>query len=386
MNYHNFDTPVDRRHTGCMKWDEDSSVELPLWVADMDFRACPAILEALEERLAHGVFGYAMPDEKFYEAVIRWHATRHAANYRREWIITVPGIVPAISAILRALTKPGDGVLTLSPVYNCFYSSIRNLECRAEESVLRREGNTFCIDFDDLEQRAAKPDVKVLLLCSPHNPSGRVWREEELRRIGDICLRHNVFVVADEIHCELTMPGYDFLPYASLGEKYMVQACICTSASKAFNIAGLQNAQIIVPNAEYRQKIDRGVNIHEVCDVNPFGIAATTAAYTNGADWLDALRRYIWENYEAARQYIETHLPMLGVSQLQGTYLMWVNVSAVTDNVENFCDRLRNEQHLWLAAGSHYGKGGEGYVRINLATQRENIIRAMERLERFVKW
>ncbi|MCR4920136.1 MAG: pyridoxal phosphate-dependent aminotransferase [Bacteroidaceae bacterium] len=383
MKY-DFDTPVNRRRSACMKWDEDPSVDLPLWVADMDFRACPAIREALEERLAHGVFGYAMPDDAFYKAILHWHSTRHNVQYCRDWIITVPGIVPAISAILRALTQPGNGVLTLSPVYNCFYSSIRNLGCRAEESVLRREGNTFHIDFDDLEQRAAKPDVKVLLLCSPHNPSGRVWSKEELRMIGDICLRNNVFVVSDEIHCELTMPGHHFLPYASLGEKYMAQACICTSASKAFNIAGLQNAQIIVPNAEYRQRIDRAVNIHEVCDVNPFGIVATTAAYTHGADWLDALCQYIWSNYEEARHYIESRLPMLGVSQLQGTYLMWVDVSDVTEDVEDFCNRLRNEQHLWFAAGSHYGKGGEGFVRINLATQRENVLRAMERLESFI--
>ena len=379
-----FDIPVNRRHSGSMKWDEDPSVDLPLWVADMDFPACPAIRKALSERVAHGVFGYAMPDDAFYDSIIQWHARRHGVTYQRSWIITVPGIVPAISAILRAMTTPGDSVLTLSPVYNCFYSSIRNLQCHAEECCLIKDGDTFRIDFDDLERRVAKPEVKVLLLCSPHNPSGRVWSATELQMIGDICLRHNVFVVSDEIHCELTMPGQCFLPYATLGTKYMEHACICTSASKAFNIAGLQNAQIIVPNDSLRRRIDRAVNIHEVCDVNPFGITATTAAYKEGEEWLDALCRYIWDNYLSAKEYIEAHLPMLHVSQLQGTYLMWVDVSAVTDNVEAFCERLKAECHVWLAAGSHYGRGGEGYVRINLATQRDNIMRGLERLKKFI--
>ena len=290
----------------------------------------------------------------------------------------------AISAILRAMTSPGDGVLTLSPVYNCFYSSIRNLGCRAEESCLQRDGDTFRIDFQDLERRAAKPDVKVLLLCSPHNPSGRVWSAEELQMIADICQRNNVFVVADEIHCELTMTGHRFVPYASLGSEHMAHACICTSASKAFNIAGLQNAQIIVPDDSLRRRIDRAVNIHEVCDVNPFGITATTAAYDGGEEWLDALCLYIWNNYLAAKEFIDSQMPMLRVCQLQGTYLMWVDVSSVTKDVEDFCDRLRREQHLWLAAGSHYGTGGEGFVRINLATQRDNIIRALQRLRTFI--
>ncbi len=380
----NFDSPVDRRGSGCMKWDEDPSVDLPLWVADMDFPACPAVRDALAQRLSHGVFGYAMPDDAFYNSIIRWHARRHGVEYQRRWMITVPGIVPAISAILRAMTSPGDGVLTLSPVYNCFYSSIRNLGCRAEESCLQRDGDTFRIDFQDLERRAAKPDVKVLLLCSPHNPSGRVWSAEELQMIADICQRNNVFVVADEIHCELTMTGHRFVPYASLGSEHMAHACICTSASKAFNIAGLQNAQIIVPDDSLRRRIDRAVNIHEVCDVNPFGITATTAAYDGGEEWLDALCLYIWNNYLAAKEFIDSQMPMLRVCQLQGTYLMWVDVSSVTKDVEDFCDRLRREQHLWLAAGSHYGTGGEGFVRINLATQRDNIIRALQRLRTFI--
>lgn len=381
-----FDTPVARRGTGCMKWDEDPSVDLPLWVADMDFKACPAIVEALERRLSHGVFGYSMPQESYYASIIRWHAQRHGGHYEREWILSVPGIVPAVSAILRAMTSPGEGVLLLSPAYNCFYSSIRNLGCRAEECQLLRVGDTFRIDWDDFEARASRPDVTLFLLCSPHNPCGRVWTEEELRRMAEICRRHNVFVVADEIHCELLMPGCRFVPYSSLGAEFMQTACVCTSASKAFNIAGLQNAQIVCANADTRRRIDRAVNIHEICDVNPFGIVATEAAYTTaGAEWLDALCRYVWANYEAACTYLREHLPQLQPCRLEGTYLLWVDVSALGLGVEDLCTRLREQQHVWFAAGTGYGAGGEGYIRINLATQRANVMQALERLAAFIK-
>ncbi len=381
-----FDSPVERRGTGCMKWDEDPSVDLPLWVADMDFKACPAIVEALERRVSHGVFGYSMPQHEYYESIIRWHAQRHGGHYEKEWILCVPGIVPAISAVLRAMTSPGEGVLLLSPAYNCFYSSIRNLGCRAEESKLQRVEDTFRIDWADFEARASKPDVTLFLLCSPHNPCGRIWTEEELRRMAEICGRHNVFVVADEIHCEVVMPGKRFIPYSSLGADFMRSACICTSASKAFNIAGLQNAQIVCADAETRRRIDRAVNIHEICDVNPFGIVATEAAYTAaGAEWIDALCRYIWANYETACTFLHENLPQLEPCRLEGTYLMWVDVSTLGLSVEELCSRLRAEQHVWFAPGTGYGTGGEGYIRINLATQRQNVTRALERLTAFVK-
>ena len=379
-----FDKKTYRKGTGSLKWDENPNIEYPLWVADMDFEVAPSIKEALEQRVHHGIFGYALPTDSFYESIIKWHLRRHHALYRREWIITVPGVVPAISSILRALTKPGDGVLTLSPVYNCFYSSIRNLQCRAEESVLRQVGDTYQIDFDDLERRASKEDTKVLLLCSPHNPSGRVWTQEELQRIGDICLKNNVFIVSDEIHCELVMPGHEFIPYATLGNTYMQEACICTSASKSFNIAGLQNAQIICPNEEYRKRIDRAVNIHEVCDVNPFGIVATEAAYNEGEEWLEELCQYIWKNYRDAKEYIEKEIPKLRVIKLEGTYLMWVDIRALDISDETFCRNLREQESLWLAEGSHYGRGGEGFIRINLATQHENVMIALEKLKHYI--
>lgn len=381
----NFDQITHRQGTGSLKWDEDPQVEFPLWVADMDFEVCPAILDAMKERVEHGIFGYVNPTDSYYQSVIHWHKRRHGVNYQREWIITVPGIVPAISAILKAMTKSGDGVLLLSPTYNCFYSSIKNLGCRKEESVLKEVNDTYEIDWEDLEIKAAQPDVSVMLLCSPHNPCGRIWRKEELMRIADICLKNHVLVIADEIHCELVMPGQEFISYATLGEPYLQNLCLCTSASKAFNIAGLQNAQIIIPNPTIRRRVDRAVNIHEVCDVNPFGVIATEAAYTHGEEWLNELCEYIWGNYEVARNFIQNHIPQLKVKKLEGTYLMWVDISAVNADDEAFCESLKASQSVWYAAGSHYGKGGKGYIRINLATQRVNVQESLKRMKVYIE-
>ena len=382
MKY-DFDQMTDRRGTSSVKWDEKPEVEYPLWVADMDFLAAPSIIEALQRRIDHGIFGYATPSDSFYESIISWNRRRHGVEYHREWMILVPGVVPALSAVLRAMTHPSEGVLMLTPVYNCFFSSVRNMGCRAEECALLRKGDTFEIDFEDLERRAAKPDVSVMMLCSPHNPCGRMWSRQELTRIGDICLRHKVFLLVDEIHCELAMPGHEFVPFASLGEPYLSNCCICTAASKCFNIAGLQCSQVIVPDETLRHRIDRGVNIHEVCDIGPMGLISTEAAYNGGEEWLDQLLPYIWENYVAARRLLEEKAPALGVIRLEATYLMWVDITATRLSSEQFCSRLRREYGVWLAHGNMYGKDGEGYVRINLATQRQRLLEGVGRVARF---
>ncbi len=385
----NFDSRTERRGTGSLKWDEDPKVDYPLWVADMDFRVAQPIVDALQRRVEHGIFGYELPAEDYYQSIIRWHQRRHQVEYQREWFITVPGIVPAVSAILRALTKPGDGVLLLSPCYNCFYSSIRNLQCTALECPLtqteKEDEITFSINFEDLEKKASLSEAKVMILCSPHNPTGRVWSKDELQKIGDICLKHNVFVLSDEIHCEIVKSGIKFHSYASLGERYMSHACICTSASKTFNIAGLQNAQIICPDSALRAQIDRAVNVHEVCDVNPFGVVATQAAYDHGEEWLCALNSYVYENYQQARSFIREHLPMLRVCRMEATYLMWVDISALGVKDEVFCQQFKEQHGVWLAAGSQYGQGGENFVRINLATQRERLMQALKLVHSFIQ-
>ena len=384
MKY-DFDKITQRCGTNSYKWDSTDDKEvLPMWVADMDFPTAPCIINALEKRVEHGIFGYTRVPEEYYDAVISWFSRRHHWKPRREWFIYTSGVVPALSAVIKALTNVGDKVLTLTPVYNCFFSSIRNNGCELDSCALRYEDNTFSIDYEDLERRAADPKTTLMLLCNPHNPSGRVWTREELRRIGDICIKNNVVVVADEIHCELVHPGFTYTPFASVSEEFQKHSVTCVAPSKAFNIAGLQIANIIVENDEWRQRIDKAININEVCDVNPFGVIATIAAYNEGEEWLNQLLQYIHGNYLLFKDYCEEHLPQLPVAPLEGTYLAWMDCRSLGIPSEELEEELMKEAKLWLNAGSMYGKEGEGFMRWNLACPRQLVKEGMERFSQFV--
>lgn len=368
MTPFDFDTIIPRRGTNSYKWDNAPSADtIPMWVADMDFRVAPAIIDALQKRVAHGIFGYTRVPDEYYTAVCKWFSRRHGWTIRPEWILYTSGVVPAISAIIKALTRPGDKVIVQTPVYNCFFSSIRNDECRLLSSPLIYHEGRYSIDFADLEAKASDPDAKVFLLCNPHNPAGRVWTREELLRMADICIRHQVTIISDEIHCELTYEGHDYTPFGSLGEHYRLHAVSCVSASKAFNIAGLQIANIVAADTEMRERINRALNINEVCDVNPFGVLATMAAYNEGEAWLDALRAYLWKNYEYLRTFFAEHLPACTVLPLEGTYLAWVDCRALCADTDELAQRLADEAHVMVNPGSMYGKEGQGFVRINLA-------------------
>ena len=384
MKY-DFDKITPRCGTNSYKWDSTDDKEvLPMWVADMDFPTAPCIINALEKRVEHGIFGYTRVPEEYYDAVISWFSRRHNWEPRREWFIYTSGVVPALSAVIKALTNVGDKVLTLTPVYNCFFSSIRNNGCELDSCALRYEDNTFSIDYEDLERRAADPKTTLMLLCNPHNPSGRVWTREELRRIGDICIKNNVVVVADEIHCELVHPGFTYTPFASVSEEFQKHSVTCVAPSKAFNIAGLQIANIIVENDKWRQRIDKAININEVCDVNPFGVIATIAAYNEGEEWLNQLLQYIHGNYLFFKDYCEEHLPQLPVAPLEGTYLAWMDCRSLGIPSEELEEELMKEAKLWLNAGSMYGKEGEGFMRWNLACPRQLVKEGLERFSQFV--
>ena len=300
MDY-NFDELITRRGTNSYKWDSAADADvLPMWVADMDFRTAPAITEALRRRVEHGIFGYTRVPQTYYEAVASWFARRHGWSMQTDWIMYTSGVVPALSAIIKGLTVPGDKVIAQTPVYNCFFSSIRNNGCELLANPLQREGDTYRMDFDDLERKAADPRARLLLLCNPHNPAGRVWTRDELARLNDICLRHGVRVVSDEIHCELVFSGHTYTPFASVSAECLANSITCVSPSKAFNTAGLQIASIISSDADIRARIDRAININEVCDVNPFGVIATEAAYSaEGEEWLLQLIAYLEENDRA---------------------------------------------------------------------------------------
>lgn len=377
MKY-DFDELVERRGTNCVKWDESPSEEvIPLWVADMDFKVAPAIQKALQQRVAHGVFGYNIVPESYYEAVISWFRRRHQWEIQRQWMLYTTAVVPAVSCVIKALTMPGEKVLILSPAYNCFFSSIKNNGCEVLESPLKAVGDSFEVDWEDFEAKCADDETTLFLLCNPHNPTGRVWNLGELQRMYDICRRHAVKVASDEIHCELIMPGNKFISLGTVTEDCVVM----NSPSKNFNTAGLQIANIICPHPSWRRRIDRAININEVCDVNPFGIVALEAAYNESEDWINELNRYLWDNYTILCDFIGKNIPQWKVCRLEGTYLPWVDISAMDITSQELCDRLLRDAKVWINPGTMYGpKTGEGYVRLNIATQRSRLVEALNRV------
>ena len=387
MKY-DFDELIERRGTGCVKWDErpeavDSTDGIiPLWVADMDFKVAPAIMDAVMKRAAHGVFGYTVVEEDYYLAVISWFQRRHHWRIHREEILYTTGVVPAMSVAIKALTMPGEKVLILSPDYNCFFSSVRNNGCEVLETALKRVGDTFEVDWDDFEAKCADEKTTVFLLCNPHNPCGRVWTADELSRMNEICMKYGVKVVSDEIHCELMMPGHTFQPFAAVSEDCRRNSVILNSPSKSFNIAGLQVANIICSQSEWRRRIDRAININEVCDVNPFGPVALIAAYNESEDWIDELNLYLWENYRFLCDFIDKNIPQWKVCRLEGTYLPWIDISAMGVTSKALCDRLVKEAKVWINPGSMYGLGsGEGYIRVNIACPRSRLQEALQRIK-----
>lgn len=377
----NFDTPVNRRHSGSLKWDTIPADVLPLWVADMDFPVAPAIQQALVDRVSHGIFGYANVDHTYYDAIISWFGRRHDWSIQREWIRYTTGVVPAISCCLKALTLPGERVLVQTPVYNCFFSSIRNQGCDIVENELVRHDDTYVIDWDDFELKCADEKVTVFLLCNPHNPAGRVWTAEELGRMGQICRRHGVRVISDEIHCELVMPGYTYTPFAAVNDTNLNNSVTLNSPSKSFNIAGLQIANIVCPDANVRRRVDRVINIYEVCDVNPFGPIALKAAYNESERWLDELIPYIHGNYQFLKSYLTEHLPSVDVVRLEGTYLAWVSIRSLGINGDEAARLLLKDGKVFLCSGMLYGKrAGRDYLRVNLACPRDLLRAAMSRV------
>ena len=382
----NFDDIVNRRGTDCEKWDGgEAEGLLPMWVADMDFRTAPCVTDALRKRVEHGVFGYEHVPEAYYEAAINWFSRRYGWTMRREWMIYTSGVVPAVSAVIKAMTTPGDKVMVQSPVYNCFFSSIRNNGCLMEDNHLVYAGGTYAIDFDDFERLAADPQVKVFLLCNPHNPAGRVWTADELRRMGDICMRHGVFVISDEIHCDLAMPGYKYTPFASLSDDFLLNSATCTAPTKTFNIAGTQIANITAADPDVRRRIDRAININEVCDVNPFGVTALQAAYNEGEEWLDALIAYLHANYEYLRGYFAKHLPQIPVTKLEGTYLVWLDCAAIGKPSPVIVEELKRQEKLWLNDGEMYGEHERPFVRMNIACPRATLERGLDMFRRYAE-
>lgn len=406
MTY-DFDTIVPRRGTGSVKWDEARDRVLPMWVADMDFAVAPCIQHAILERAKHPIFGYVSVPESYYDALTKWYAERHNWTIDRQSIIYTTGVVPAVSAILQSVIQPGEKVIVQGPAYNCFFSCIRNSGAELSVNPLLRfeiDENSFSyrLDLEDLERRCADDTAKVLIMCNPHNPSGRCWSREELLAVADICERHDVLVIADEIHNELTTPGTQYTPWGTLGSRYQRNAAICVSASKSFNIAGLQMANIIISDQKLRRRVDKRININETCDVGPFGYVAATAAFSiEGAEWLDALRKYLWDNYQTFADFMHTHVPQCKLTRLEATYLVWVDVSTIMSESERLAELLERDADLWVNPGSHYGEKHEpvsgdntrpatsriqlpSYLRFNIACPRQQMLEGLRRFADFI--
>ncbi|MGN6214923.1 MalY/PatB family protein [Parafilimonas sp.] len=384
MNY-NFDELIPRNNTNSVKWDLSTSENvLPMWVADMDFKTAPPILEALNKRVQHGIFGYTVTPPAFYEAILYWWQTRHHFQLEKDWIIPVPGIIPALSVIIRAFAKPGNKIIVQSPVYNHFFISINNCGCEALCNNLIYENGEYKIDFNDLEQKAADPAAKLLLLCNPHNPVGRVWGKDDLLQINTICRKHNVLVVSDEIHSDLVYDGFTHTPFASVNEAALMHSITCASPSKTFNLAGIQVAYMIVANATIRKQLEAVLNEQDTTFLNVFASETLIAAYSYGEGWLRQLKQYLYANYEYLVAFIRKELPQLKVLPLQATYLVWIDCTALHQSSETIAEILLNKHQLWVNAGTMYGASGEGFIRLNIATPKVLLEEGLNKLKAFV--
>lgn len=384
MKY-DFDRITDRTHTNAIKYDlakrrnkpEDA---LSLWVADMDFPTAPCVQKAVAEKAAHGIFGYSRPDERYYSALKKWFAERHNYKIQEEWVVNTPGVCFALASAVKAFTKEGESVLVQKPVYYPFFNTIKTLNRKVVNSPLVLKNGHYEINFEDFEAKIVAENVKMFILCSPHNPGGRVWKKEELQRISEICLKHSVLVVSDEIHSDIVFEGSRHTVYGSISEAAAENSIICTAPSKSFNLAGLQFSNIIIPNAKLRIAFQREVDRTGYDEPSLMGIVAATAAYSEGGEWFDAARDYIWENIQFARNYIEENCPKIKVVIPEGTYLLWLDFSAIGLSDEEINERILNRAKVWLDNGKMFGDEGKFFQRINCATPRKILAEALERI------
>ena len=376
---YNFDELVNRKNTHSLKWDVKEQ-ELPMWVADMDFQTAPEIQKAIRERAAHGVFGYSIVPEEWYQAYMGWWERRHHFSMEKEWIVFCTGVVPAISSMVRKLTTAGENVLVQTPVYNIFFNSIVNNGRNIAENPLRYDGNTYQMDFEDLERKLSDPQTTLMILCNPHNPVGRIWSREELGQVGELCRKYHVTVISDEIHCDLTSPGQEYIPFASVSENCKNTGITCMAPTKAFNLAGLQTAAVAVPSPNLRHKVWRGLNTDEVAEPNSFAVEAAVAAFTKGEAWLDALREYIQENKNFVEDFLKKEDLHIRLVPSQATYLLWLDCREMQGCAAEFTQYLREHTGLYLSEGQQYGESGCTFIRMNIACPRSRLEDGMKRL------
>lgn len=376
-----FDKLTDRRGTLSYKWDIPEG-ELPMWVADMDFETAPPIKSALEKRAGHGIFGYTTVPDEYFKALSDYRFRRHGYRHSVDDMIYVNGVVAAISSMVRKLTTPAENVLIQAPVYNIFYNSILNNGRNVISSDLIYENGGHRVDFCDLESKLSMPQTTLMILCNPHNPVGKIWTREELRKIGELCCKWGVTVISDEIHSDIIRKGAKFVPFASVNETCKKISLTCVAPSKTFNLAGLQSATVIASDPVLRHRAWRGINTDEVGEPNCFSMCAGIAAYSECDSWLDSLNSYLFENRDVAVKYIKENIPKLVPIEADATYLLWIDISAVSDSSVEFAEAVRKMTGLYLSDGEEYGEPGRHFVRMNLATQRSRLLDGLSRLKR----
>lgn len=380
-----FDTVVNRKNTNAIKYDLAKKRGKPedavsLWVADMDFPTAPCIQKAVAEKATHGIWGYSRPDNRYYDALKKWYKERHNFEVQDEWVVNTPGVCFALATAVKAFTKEGESVLIQKPVYYPFFNIINSLQRKVVNSSLILKNNHYEIDFDDFERKIVQENVKLFILCSPHNPGGRVWTKQELQKISEICLAHNVLVVSDEIHSDITFGSNVHTVYGSLSEQALKNSIICTAPSKSFNLAGLQFSNIFIADEKLRKAFSEELEKTGYDEPSVFGIVAATAAYSEGADWFDSVKSYIWENILFAKRYIEENASQIKVLVPEGTYLLWLDFSKTGLSDSEINDRVLNKAKVWLDSGSMFGKEGEKFQRINCATPRIILEDALKRI------
>ena len=376
----NFDEQINRRGTDSMKWDVAEN-ELPMWVADMDFQTAPAIRQALEKRVAEGVFGYTDVSDDWYNAYINWWKRRHDFEIQKEWLMFCTGVIPALSSIVRKLTTPNEKVIVQTPVYNIFFNSIFNNGCQVLENPLKYENGVYSMDFEDLEQKMSDPQASLMVLCNPHNPVSKIWSKEDLAKVGELAKEYGVTVVSDEIHCDLTAPGKMYVPFASVSETCRDISITCIAPTKTFSIPGIQTAAIFVPNRFLRHKVWRGINTDEVAEPNVFAATAAIAAFNEGEPWLEELREYLFENRKIVEEYVDKNIPELYVVRGDATYLLWIDVSKLGMSSKELAAFIRKETGLYLSAGTAYGGTGVNFLRMNVGCTKATLEDGLQRLK-----
>lgn len=381
---YDFSILTNRRNTNSLKWDVDENV-LPMWVADMDFMTAPEIIEAIQEKIGKGILGYTIVPDDWYQAISSWWERRHHFQIDKEWLIFCTGVVPAVSSAVRKMTSVGENVLVQTPVYNIFFNSIVNNGRNIVENKLLYDGKEYSIDFEDLENKLSNPQTAMMILCNPHNPIGKVWNKETLKRIGELCFKHHVLVLSDEIHCDLTDTQHEYIPFASVSEICAKNSITCIAPTKAFNIAGVQTSAVVVPNEVLRHKMNKALNTDEVAEPNAIAMEATVAAFTKGEAWLNELRFYLEENRRLVSEFIEYELQELYLVPANATYLLWIDFSHITKDTTCLCQFLLSEVGLYVSAGESYGETGRGFIRINAACPRERLKEGLIRLKKGIE-